>query len=608
MVQNQFKKFLDCQKRADTLRFITCGSVDDGKSTLIGRLLFETQSVLLDELDILKKESSKHGTQGKELDLALLADGLIAEREQGITIDVSHRYFKTKKRKFVVADTPGHIEFTRNMATAASTASLAIVLIDARKGVLEQTRRHSLICSLLGINHIVLAINKMDLVNYDQGNFDTIVCSYKKFTDQFNFSDITPIAISALKGDNINKRSPKMSWYKGPTLISKLELADTTDQQYKNHFVLPIQLVNRPNENFRGYSGQLSGGMVRIGDKVRIYPSKNTTSIKKIWIADQLLKKASPGLSITLELNDNIDVTRGDIITSKEYNIAVANSFEAEIIWMGNNKGFSGRQYRLMLAGQRVSAEITTIKYKIDVNSGQQIKAQNLTKNDISRVTINTTRSICFDSYIKTKSLGSFILIDSVTNDTIAAGMIRHPLYRANNIHTQNLDLNRVERERLNGHKGQLFWFTGLSGSGKSTIANAFANSLHQHGIHTYVLDGDNIRQGLNKDLGFTEADRVENIRRVAEVSKLMVDAGMIVLTAFISPFQTERKMARCLFEINDFTEVYVDTPIEICEMRDPKGLYKKARNGKLPNFTGIDSPYEEPKSPEVVLAHGDSM
>jgi bifunctional enzyme CysN/CysC len=600
--KTNIQAYLKSQSDLDTLRFITCGSVDDGKSTLIGRMLFDGKCLFDDQVSALQKESKKHGTQGQDIDFALLVDGLSAEREQGITIDVAYRFFTTDQRKFIVADTPGHSEYTRNMATGASTASLAVILVDARRGMMEQTRRHTLICQLMGIRQIILAVNKMDLVHYEQTIFESICADYNAFTADMGFDDITPIALSALKGENVTSRSGKMRWYHGPTLISKLETADTAPLQSANGFALPVQLVNRPTPDFRGFNGIVMRAPVKAGDKVRASPSGATSNVKHIWLAGAELKEAAPGLSVTLELEDEIGISRGDFISAASHPIETSDQFEADIVWMSHQAGHSGRTYSLKLAGQNVTTTLASLKYQVDVNTGQKLASTSLNLNEIARVTLNTQRPICFDDYGTTPQLGAFILIDNQTNETVAAGMIRFALRRATNIHRQQTDIDKKARRALSGHTSKVFWFTGLSGSGKSTIANKFANELHARGIRTYILDGDNIRHGLNKDLGFTDADRVENIRRIAEVAKLMVDAGVVVLTAFISPFRAERDMARSLFEEDEFVEVFVDTPIEICEQRDVKGLYKKARAGEIPNFTGIGSTYEAPRHPEVTL------
>ena len=598
------KSYLKNQSELDTLRFITCGSVDDGKSTLIGRILYEAQSLFDDQVASLKSDSKKHGTQGTDIDFALLVDGLAAEREQGITIDVAYRFFTTDRRRFIVADTPGHHQYTRNMATGASTASLAIILVDARQGVLEQTRRHSHICHLMGIRQIILAVNKMDLVDYNAEVFDQIVTEYGAFAKPLQFADITAIPISALKGDYINSRSKAMPWFKGPTLISKLETVPNRLEPETGGFAMPVQLVIRPDSNFRGYSGIVLRQPVSSGEAVRISPSGVSTSVKNIWLAGTKLEKASPGLSVTLELSDEVDISRGEVIASRDHPVEVADQFEVDLVWMSDAEGIAGRSYLMKMGGQVVSTSVLSIKHKLDINTGNNLAARKLKLNDIARVTINCQKPVCFDAYHTTPELGAFILIDPVSNQTIAAGMIRFALRRAANIHRQHLDIDKSARQALNGHSSKVFWFTGLSGSGKSTIANAFASHLHTQGIRTYLLDGDNIRHGLNKDLGFSDTDRVENIRRIAEVARLMVDAGLVVLTAFISPFRSERDTARELFDEGEFAEIFVDTPIEICEKRDAKGLYKKARAGEIPNFTGIGSAYEPPLSPELILDH----
>ena len=598
--------YLERQNALGTLRFITCGSVDGGKSTLIGRMLFEAHSLFEDQSSTLQQVSRKHGTQGEDLDFALIVDGLAAEREQGITIDVAYRFFATERRKFIVADTPGHSEYTRNMATGASTATLAVILIDASSGILEQTRRHSIICHLMGIRQIILAVNKMDLVNYNEAVFAAISGEYEMFAAPLGFDSITPIALSALKGENITCRSSRMPWYNGPTLISKLEIVPLSLRQAATGFAMSVQSINRPDNRFLGYNGEILSAPVHVGDKVRIAPSGAASVIKKIWLAGAELASAAPGLSVTLELTDEIGISRGDVIASKTRPIEVADHFEADIVWMSHTTGLAGRQYLMKLANQKIIATLPTLKHQIDIYTGQKLALSKLSLNEIARVTITTQKPLCFATYDQSAALGAFILMDQQTNETVAAGMIRFALRRASNIHQQRLEIDRTAHRALNGHGSGVFWFTGLSGSGKSTIANEFAKLLHARGIRTYILDGDNIRHGLNKDLGFTDADRVENIRRIAEVARLMAEAGIIVLTAFISPFQAEREMARSLFDDGDFIEVFIDTPLAVCEARDAKGLYKKARRGEIPNFTGIDSPYEAPLNPEIHLEQVD--
>jgi len=601
------QSYLAHQTSLDTLRFITCGSVDDGKSTLIGRMLYDAQCLFDDQVSNLKQESKKHGTQGNAIDFALLVDGLSAEREQGITIDVAYRFFSTNKRKFIIADTPGHIEYTRNMATGASTASLAVILVDARRGVLEQTRRHTHICYLMGIRHIILAVNKMDLVNYDKEIFEDISADYLDFTNKMEFDDVTPLALSALTGENVISRSKNMPWYRGPTLISKLETVETNTLIHKDGFIFPVQLVNRPSPNFRGYSGIPLQGLIKVGDNVRVARSGAMSRITDIWLGASSIKEAAPGLSVTIQLADELGISRGDVITATTNPKEASNQFEADIIWMSNAPGLPGRTYSFKLAAQNTKATISSLKYKLDVSDSQHLATKSLELNDIARVTIITQKTICFDAYTHIPQLGAFVLIDTQTNETLAAGMIRFALRRSTNIHYQITDINKESRRALNGHTSKVFWFTGLSGSGKSTIANEFAKELHARGLRTYILDGDNIRHGLNKDLGFTDVDRIENIRRISEVAQLMVDAGIIVITALISPFRAEREMARNLFEKDEFVEVFVDTPLEVCEHRDTKGLYKKARAGEIPNFTGIHTPYEPSKTPDLTL-HTEEM
>ncbi|MGB2106666.1 MAG: sulfate adenylyltransferase subunit CysN [Candidatus Puniceispirillum sp.] len=593
-------QYLTDQTKLSTLRFLTCGSVDDGKSTLIGRILYEAQILFENQIETLKKESIKSGTQGNEIDFALLLDGLEAEREQGITIDVAYRYFTTKRRKFIVADTPGHEQYTRNMVTGASTADLAVILVDSRKGILEQTRRHSIICSTLGIKRIVLAINKMDLVDYDHNIFYHIEDDYRTFADQLDFESITPIPISALKGCNILQQATQTEWYRGPTLLGFLETVETRRLLTHDSFRMPVQWVNRPNMDFRGYAGMIEAGQINIGQNVRILPSGETAKIKEILLFKDTLSYAEADQAVTLTLDKEVDVSRGDVIVDTDAPTDISDHFEVELMWMDQEPGYSGRSYLLKLGTSLVNAQITDIKHKININTFEKLSANTLELNDLCVVTLKTDHPIPFEKYEDCAGLGGLILIDRMSNQTVAAGMIKFSLRRARNVHMHKLDINKSARQSLNGHKSKVIWFTGLSGSGKSTIANALELELYARGIRTYILDGDNIRHGLNNDLGFTDADRVENIRRISEVAKLMVDAGIVVITAFISPFKAEREMARGLFEGDEFVEVYVDTPLALAESRDPKGLYKKARKGELPNFTGIDSPYEAPENPEM--------
>jgi len=591
------------QAQQDLLRFITCGSVDDGKSTLIGRLLWESQQVFDDQLSALQTDSRRHGTQGQEIDFALLVDGLVAEREQGITIDVAYRFFSTPRRKFIVADTPGHEQYTRNMVTGASTADVAVLLIDARQGVLTQTRRHAYLVSLMGIREVVLAINKMDLVGYEQVVFDTIVAEFNVMAKSLDFVSVTSIPLSALKGDNITSRSAHTPWYQGPTLMGCLETIHV--QRLTPHkAVFPVQWVNRPNASFRGFCGTLASGQLAVGDTLRITASGQTATLAKIVTADGDLKVAQAGDAVTLVLDREVDASRGDVISLASHPLEITDQFEATLVWMHDEPGHMGRAYELKLANQWSSVSITSLKYRVDVNTQAHESCRQLALNDIAVANLALSKPLVFEPYLQSPSLGGFILVDKFTHATVAAGMVRHNLRRAQNVHRQALSITREDRERLAGHKGKVIWFTGLSGSGKSTIANALERELHAQGKRTYILDGDNIRQGLNKDLGFTDSDRVENIRRVAEVAKLMMDAGLIVMTAFISPFRAEREMARELIGENHFIEVFVDTPLEVCEQRDPKGLYKKARRGQLPNMTGIDSPYEPPASPHCVVSY----
>jgi bifunctional enzyme CysN/CysC len=582
------------------LRFITCGSVDDGKSTLIGRLLYDSKMIFEDQMAALEADSKRVGTQGGGIDFALLVDGLAAEREQGITIDVAYRFFSTDRRKFIVADTPGHEQYTRNMVTGASTADLAVILVDARKGILTQTRRHSFLVSLIGIRKVVLAVNKMDLVGFDQSIFDQIVSDYRAFAAQIGLDDVTAIPISGLRGDNIASRSDATPWFDGPVLIDHLETVPLDEaRRQQGDLRLPVQWVNRPNLDFRGFTGQIASGVVRPGDTVRVLPSGKQSKVARIVTYDGDLDLAVAGQSITLTLEDEIDCSRGDIIASGNPP-EVADQFETTLIWMAEEPMLPGRSYWLKIGAKLVAATITEPKYKINVNTLEHLAAKSLTLNEIGVCNISLDQQIAFDPYKDNADTGGFILIDRMTNATIGAGLINFALRRSQNIHWQALDVNKTSRADLKGQRSAILWFTGLSGSGKSTIANLVEKQLFALGRHTTVLDGDNVRHGLNRDLGFTDADRVENIRRVAEVSKLMVEAGLITLVSFISPFRSERQMARDLVETSEFIEIFVDTPLAVAEERDVKGLYKKARSGALKNFTGIDSPYEAPVTPEI--------
>jgi bifunctional enzyme CysN/CysC len=589
------------QAQQDLLRFISCGSVDDGKSTLIGRLLWESQQVFDDQLATLQADSKRHGTQGQDIDFALLVDGLAAEREQGITIDVAYRFFATPQRKFIVADTPGHEQYTRNMVTGASTADVAVLLIDARQGVLTQTRRHAYLVSLVGIKQVILAVNKMDLVGYQQGVFDAIVADFRILAQPLGFTGITPIPLSALKGDNITDPSRHTPWYQGPTLMGCLETLPIAKPVH-DKVVFPVQWVNRPNASFRGFSGTLAAGQLTVGDPLRITASGQTATLAQIVTADGEQASAKAGDAVTLVLDREVDASRGDFIALADHPLDMTDQFEATLVWLQDEPGHMGRGYELKLANQWASASLTSLKYRVDVNTQAHESCKQLALNDIAVANLALSKPLVFTPYDDNHTLGGFILVDKFTHATVAAGMVRHNLRRAQNVHRQALSITRADRERLNGHPGKVIWFTGLSGSGKSTLANALEKELHAQGKRTYILDGDNIRQGLNKDLGFTDADRVENIRRVAEVAKLMMDAGLIVMTAFISPFRAERKMARELIGAENFIEVFVDTPLDVCEQRDPKGLYKKARSGQLPNMTGINSPYERPWNADLVI------
>ena len=589
--------FLAQQQGQDLLRFITCGSVDDGKSTLIGRLLWDAQQLFDDQMAALQSESKKYGTQGQDIDFALLVDGLAAEREQGITIDVAYRFFATSKRKFIVADTPGHEQYTRNMVTGASTADVTILLVDARSGLLTQTRRHAFLTSLMGIRHVALAINKMDLVAFNPQTYYEIKEAFETFAKSLGFESITTIPVSALRGDNITERSANTPWYQGPTLMGYLKTVEVS-QRRDEKMAFPVQWVNRPDSNFRGFSGTLAQGSVKTGDEIQVTASGQKAIVSEIVTMDGSLDTASPGDAITLRLDHEIDASRGDVISLSQSPLEMTDQFEATLVWMHEDAGMVGRNYDLKLASQWAGASITNIKHRIDINTLAHEASKALQLNDISVCNIATAKSVVFGSYKDSHALGGFILVDRFTHATVAAGMIHHNLRRAQNVHQQALSITRLDRERLNAHEGKVIWFTGLSGSGKSTLANALEMELHGRGMRTYILDGDNVRQGLNKDLGFTESDRVENIRRIAEVAKLMMDAGLIVMTAFISPFKRERQMAKELIGPDNFIEVYVSTSLEVCEQRDVKGLYKQARAGKIPNMTGINSPYEAPDAP----------
>ena len=596
---NPTDHFLQQQNQLDLLRFITCGSVDDGKSTLIGRLLYEAKCIFDDQVSSLQKESIAYGTQGGDIDYALLVDGLAAERDQGITIDVAYRFFNTDKRKFIVADTPGHEQYTRNMVTGASTTDLAVILIDARKGVLEQTRRHAFICSLLGIKHVMLAINKMDLVDYQQSTFETIEQDFADFAKQLNFDKLTAIPVSALRGDNVVARSSKMTWFKGPTLLAFLETVPTTQGLEQHAFRMPVQWVNRPHLDFRGFSGTVAAGVIKPGDEIRILPSGSIAKVKDIILFEHQLPRAHSGQAVTITLDREVDASRGDMLVAAQAPCEVSDQFEVDLVWMDQEQGFIGRSYGLQIGTNWVNAQITDIKHTVNVNTLEHNPARALGLNDIAVVKLSLDKAVAFEAFGDCQPLGSLILVDRFSNATVAAGMIKHALRRSTNVHKQTLSVAKKDRYQLNGHAGKVLWFTGLSGSGKSTIANLVEQKLHQKGFRTYLLDGDNVRHGLNKDLGFTEADRVENIRRVTEVAQLMVDAGLVVLTAFISPYRAERNAAKARFEDGEFLEIFVNTPLDVAEQRDPKGLYKKARRGEIPNFTGINSPYEAPTNPD---------
>ena len=601
LIERDIDAYLTAHQHKSLLRFITCGSVDDGKSTLIGRLLYDSKMIFEDQLAALEADSKKVGTQGGEIDFALLVDGLAAEREQGITIDVAYRFFSTDRRKFIVADTPGHEQYTRNMVTGASTADLAVILIDARKGVLTQTRRHSFLVSLIGIKNVVLAVNKMDLVGYDPAVFERIVADYRAFAAEIGITDVLAIPISGLRGDNITSASEATPWYGGPTLMQHLETVEIDEARLQaGPLRLPVQWVNRPDLDFRGFAGMIASGVVRPGDAVRVLPSGRESRVERIVTKDGDLEEAVAGQSVTLTLTDEVDCSRGDVIAAAAQPAEVADQFETTVVWMAEEPMFPGRPYWLKIGARTVSATITEPKYKIHVNTLEHLAAKQLELNEIGVCNISLDRPIAFDPYEANHDLGGFILIDRITNATVGAGMIRFALRRSQNIHWQALDVSKATRAAAKSQRPAVLWFTGLSGSGKSTIANLVEKKLQAMGRHTYLLDGDNVRHGLSRDLGFTDADRVENIRRVGEVAKLMADAGLIVLVSFISPFRSERRMARELMAAGEFLEVYVDTPLAVAEQRDVKGLYKKARAGELKHFTGIDSPYEAPENPEI--------
>jgi bifunctional enzyme CysN/CysC len=598
----EVEAYLAEQGNMGLLRFLTCGSVDDGKSTLIGRLLFDAKQIFDDQLSSLESDSKRYGTRGQNLDLALLVDGLAAEREQGITIDAAYRFFATEKRKFIVADTPGHEQYTRNMATGASTAELAVILVDARKGVVTQTRRHSHIVALLGIKQIVLAVNKMDLVDYDQGTYDAIRADYRAFAASLGLDNVTAIPLSALNGENVLNTTGEMPWYQGGTLMGALEAADTSADRADGPARFPVQWVNRPDLDFRGYSGTLAAGRLRPGDEIIVLPVARTTHIERIVAQNGDLAEAVAGDAVTLTLRDEIDVSRGDVIASAEGRPETSDQFQVRLIWMHDEHLLPGRSYLLKTANRIAPASISELKYKINVNSQEHEAAKVLELNEIGICNISLASPIAFEPYGTDRTLGSFILIDRLTNHTVAAGMIDFGLRRATNIHWQSVAVDKQARAGQKHQRPSVLWFTGLSGSGKSTIANIVEQKLHAMNRHTYLLDGDNVRHGLNRDLGFTDADRVENIRRVGEVAKLMVDAGLMVQTAFISPFMAERRMVRDLLADGEFVEIFIDTPLEVCEQRDPKGLYEKARAGEIKNFTGYDSPYERPELAELTI------
>ena len=601
LIATDIDSYLKSHEEKSLLRFITCGSVDDGKSTLIGRMLYESHMLFDDQLSSLKTDSKKIGTQGEEIDFALLVDGLAAEREQGITIDVAYRFFSTDKRKYIVADTPGHEEYTRNMATGASTADVAIILVDAEQGVLTQTRRHSFIVSMVGVKNVLLAINKLDLVEYSQQVYEDIVSEYREFADSaLNLESITPVPISALMGDNVVNKSENTPWFNGQTIMQYLETVEVSNQKALQSFRMPVQWVNRPNSKFRGFSGLIASGEINTGDEVRILPGGNTSHIKSIVTWEGELSKAKVGKSVTITLEDEIDVSRGDIIALSSDPCGEADQFQARILWMNNDAMMPGRQYLLKSSTQSATLTLGKLKHRIDVNTLDHLPAKTLELNEIGVCNISLDKRIAFDSYDDNQTMGGFIIVDRLSNNTVGMGLIDFALRRSENIHWQKMDVSQDSRAEQKSQTPRIIWFTGLSGSGKSSIANILEKKLQSLGKHTITLDGDNIRHGLNRDLGFTEADRVENIRRVGEVAKLMLNSGLICITSFISPFESERAMARSLVSENEFVEVFVDTPLSVCEERDVKGLYAKARSGEIPNFTGISSPFEGPKNPEI--------
>ena len=595
-------EYLEEQRQKETLRFITCGSVDDGKSTLIGRLLYESKCIFDDQLKALETESKRYGTQGEKIDFALLVDGLEAERDQGITIDVAYRFFSTDRRRYIVADTPGHEQYTRNMATGASTAQMAVLLIDSRKGILPQTRRHHRIVTMMGIRHIVLAVNKMDLMGFEQSVFDRIEADYREFAKDANLTTLQAIPLAAVSGDNVLKRSENTPWYNGPTLFDHMDTVTVREVATRAAFRMPVQWVSRPNLNYRGFCGRIAEGSVKTGDAVRVLPSGKTTTIKSIDFFEDQLPEAEAGASITLTLNDEVDVSRGDLIVTTDHPPEVADQFQVKLLWLSEEPLVPGRSYWLKVHAKEVSATVMEIKHREDINTGSHLAAKVLNLNEIAVVTISTTHPVAFEPYTVNRTLGGFVFIDKLSCATVGAGMIEFALRRSTNIHWQSLEVGKAQRALLKNQTPRCIWFTGLSGSGKSTVANQLEKRLHAEGRHTYMLDGDNVRHGLNRDLGFTDADRVENLRRVAEVAKLMVEAGLIVIVSFISPFRAERRAARDLFGPEEFVEIHVSTPIAECEKRDVKGLYAKARKGELKNFTGIDSPYEAPENAEMVI------